>query len=166
MHTKYDLAQARITAGTWSVDTTAGHVIGDRGNAIGYVMSTGYVHIAITEGKRVRRVYAHRVIWEHAHGPIPDGMQVNHMNGVKDDNRLSNLELVTPSGNTRHAYDTGLAKPMSGTRNGNAKLSTEQVQEIRTRQQSGEQQTALALEYGVSKAQVCRIISGKRRAAA
>ncbi|MFJ9318260.1 HNH endonuclease [Streptomyces globisporus] len=166
MQTKYDLARTRITAGLWSVDTSTGRVIGERGTAIGYIMSTGYVHIALTEGKRVRRVYAHRVIWEHAHGPIPDGMQINHVNGMKDDNRLSNLELVTPSGNARHAWDTGLAKPTNGIRNGSAKLSSQQVQEIRRRQRGGEQQVALALEYGVSKAQVCRIVSGQRRAVA
>lgn len=166
MQDKYALAHARIAAGSWTVDPGRGQVIGERGAPIGYVMSTGYLHIAIAEGKRVRRVYAHRVIWEHVHGAIPDGMQINHVNGVKDDNRIANLELVTPAGNVQHAYATGLITPMSGTRNGNARLTTAQVLQIRQRQQAGEQQRALAAEYGVSKAQVCRIVSGKRRAMA
>jgi hypothetical protein len=166
MQDKYELAHARIATGAWAVDTTTGKVTGEYSEPIGYVMSTGYVHLAIKEGKRVRRVYAHRVIWEHAHGSIPEGMQVNHINGVKHDNRITNLELVTPAGNMQHAYATGLSTPMSGIRNGNAKLSTAQVLQIRQRQQAGEQQQALATEYGVSKAQVCRIVSGKRRAVA
>lgn len=166
MQTKYDLARTRIATGSWTVDLDRGHVIGERGTPIGYVMSTGYLHIAIAEGKRVRRVYAHRVIWEYAHGPIPDGMQVNHINGVKSDNRITNLELVTPAGNTQHAYATGLSTPMCGTRNGNAKITTVQVVELRQRHQAGEQQKALAVEYGISRAQVNRIVTGKRRAVA
>ncbi|ODA69526.1 HNH endonuclease [Streptomyces sp. AVP053U2] len=166
MKDKYALAHARIAAGTWTVDPNRGQVIGERGAPIGYVMSTGYLHIAIAEGHRVRRVYAHRVIWEHVHGAIPDGMQINHINGRKADNRIGNLELVTPAGNVQHAYDTGLITPVCGSRNGNAKLTTDQVLQIRQRQRAGEQQQSLAVEYGVSKAQVCRIVSGKRRAVA
>lgn len=51
--------------------------------------------------------YVHRLIWEHVHGPIPPGMQINHINGVKDDNRIANLELVTPSENSLHSYRIG-----------------------------------------------------------
>ena len=36
----------------------------------------------------------HRVVWEEANGPIPDGYVVHHMNGVKTDNRLENLLAV------------------------------------------------------------------------
>jgi hypothetical protein len=41
----------------------------------------------------------HRYVWTQHHGVIPDGMVIHHINGVKDDNRLSNLALVTKSGN-------------------------------------------------------------------
>ncbi len=42
-----------------------------------------------------KRQYAHRVVWESAFGPIPDGMQIDHINGETKDNRLENLRCVT-----------------------------------------------------------------------
>ena len=49
-------------------------------------------------------VMAHRVIWIAAEGPIPPGIQVNHMNRIRWDNRRANLELVTYGNNIRHAH--------------------------------------------------------------
>ena len=41
----------------------------------------------------------HRLVWIVFNGPIPEGMQVNHINEDKSDNRLENLNLMTPSEN-------------------------------------------------------------------
>jgi hypothetical protein len=51
-------------------------------------------------------VAAHRVIWIAAEGEIPPGLQVNHMNRLRWDNRRPNLELVTFGNNVRHAFGT------------------------------------------------------------
>ena len=56
----------------------------------------GYVQLSkITNGER----WEHRAVYAGHHGAIPKGMQVHHRNGVKNDNRIDNLELVTPSQN-------------------------------------------------------------------
>jgi hypothetical protein len=47
--------------------------------------------------------YAHRLVWEAFNGKIPGALTINHKNGVRDDNRLENLELLTMSENVRHA---------------------------------------------------------------
>lgn len=46
------------------------------------------------------RTNLHRVIWTAVNGEIPKGMQVNHIDENKDNNSISNLELLTPKENT------------------------------------------------------------------
>ena len=41
--------------------------------------------------------YLHRVVWQEAHGDIPDGYHIHHINGDCGDNRLENLECLSPS---------------------------------------------------------------------
>lgn len=44
-----------------------------------------------------RRRSLHRVVWERYRGAIPPGVHVHHRNGNRTDNRIANLELVTPA---------------------------------------------------------------------
>lgn len=44
----------------------------------------------------------HRVIWELHNGPIPEGMQIDHINHIRSDNRIENLRLVTAKENGRN----------------------------------------------------------------
>lgn len=67
----------------------------------GYINKYGYVTVDLRciDGKQ--RIFRwHRVIWTFFNGTIPDGMQVNHINEVKTDNRLVNLNLMTPKENS------------------------------------------------------------------
>ena len=43
----------------------------------------------------------HRIVYEHFNGPIPKGLQVDHFNNIKTDNRISNLQLLSGPDNTR-----------------------------------------------------------------
>lgn len=55
-----------------------------------------------TSGKRES---LHRVMWEKANGPIPDGFDVHHINGVRTDNRMDNFHLISKAEHARlHAH--------------------------------------------------------------
>lgn len=120
--------------------------------------TTGYV-VAKAEG---REKMAHRLIWEFVHGPIPNGYEINHINGIKNDNRISNLELVTHSENVRHAYMTGLNKGANGEASARAKLSALDVQSIPLRRASGESVEQMASHFGVSTDAIYAVLSGRR----
>lgn len=63
----------------------------------------------VTLGKT--RCKVHRLVMEAFNGaPSDDRINVNHINGIKSDNRPENLEWCTISENTKHAWSTGLCK--------------------------------------------------------
>lgn len=101
-------------------------------------------------------VLIHRLVWQVIHGDIPDDKEVNHINGVKSDNRPENLELVTKSGNMTHAHRTGLSKATE-------KLTEDLVVRMREKYASSDFKSVskLATEFGVSKATARSVVRGK-----
>ena len=69
---------------------TVKHAIGGKTN--------GYLFANINK----KKVYLHRFIYEDFHGPIPDGLFIDHINMVRHDNRIENLRLVTGSQNQQN----------------------------------------------------------------
>lgn len=124
----------------------------------------GYLLIRATiDGKRVVGL-AHRLVWQHHYGEIPDGKIINHDNGLKDQNFPKNLFLVTHSGNMKHAHEHGLID-QSGERNPAAKLTNNEVAQIRLAySKGGYTMQQLADRYGVSFQHISKLIRGSRRA--
>lgn len=65
---------------------------------VGTIRMSGYIYITVKQHPTVS-MEAHRLMWECHNGIIPEDRVINHINEVKHDNRLVNLELVTQSEN-------------------------------------------------------------------
>ena len=102
----------------------------------------------------------HRLVAMAFIGMPPDGMEINHKNGNKSDNRLDNLEYVTHSQNVVHAHRNGLINQARGERINTAILTADQVREIRLLAPVIGQ-TATAKQYGVTKHAIWRIVHRK-----
>lgn len=137
-----------------------GVVIRDNGMAAKQTQSRGYMVIGVTMGGRKTTVGVHRLVaMEYCDG-YSDGMQVNHKNGIKHDNRAENLEWVTPTQNMKHAFSTGLANS-SGERNSMAKLNRKSVEQIRSMARAGASSASIASLFGVCYATVNYIKNNK-----
>lgn len=111
-----------------------------------------------------RTVKVHRVIALAFHGKS-SGLQVNHIDGDKTNNRPSNLEYATHSENIQHAFDTGLIRPKRGSLNGMSKITEEEVRAIRQHAASNGRyygRKMLAEKYGISEAHIKDIVSRRR----
>ena len=63
---------------------------------------SGYITIKLTKNGKSKYFLVHRLVAENFLQNENNKTQVNHINKIKDDNRLVNLEWVTPSENTKH----------------------------------------------------------------
>lgn len=171
-----------VTNGEWEIDedgriwrtkartgkkSGGSHLVSVARRRVEHPTSFGYLQVrSMVDGVRTHGL-AHRLVWQFANGDIPDGLVINHLNGIKGDNRLANLEVTTYSGNSRHASKVlGKVRDQSGTKNSMAKLTDDHVVEIRRRRASGEMLASIAADYGVTFQTVSDIARGDSRASA
>ena len=72
----------------------------------------GYPQAHLSKNGEMKDFKVHRLVATAFIGDIPDGFVINHINGIKDDNRVENLEICTYSHNAKEAYRLGLNKPV------------------------------------------------------
>lgn len=135
----------------------SGHVQNIRtGHILTPVLKNGYYGIRLSlEGKsRFRSV--HLLVFDTFIGQRTKGMHVDHIDGVRTNNDVSNLREVTPEENNKNRVHLTRGENVN-----TAKLTPEQVMDIRRRKSKGERTLDLANEYGIAVSSLRRIVNGQ-----
>ncbi len=112
---------------------------------LGALTHNGYGKLRGADGD-YRDEKAHRVFYERTKGPIPAGLQLDHLCKVTSCVNPDHLEVVTGAINCQ--------------RGRNAKLSPDKIRQIRALTAAGETQRQVAARFGVSQMAVCRVSRG------
>ena len=111
--------------------STLGRVKGHRGQILKSTERNGYLRFSMYDNSKKRQVSIHRLVAETFIDNPQNKPIINHINGIKSDNRVENLEWVTYSENITHALENGLKGY------GQRKIDIEIVKEIRKKYKKG-----------------------------
>jgi hypothetical protein len=124
------------------------------------VMANGYLAVTLQRDGRSVNAYIHQAVAEIAHGPRPEGMNVLHRDDDKRNNDPSNLYYGTQRQNLGDAVRNGTCR--FGQAAPRAKLTDDQVREIRLLLSSGMRRKDIAAWFGVSASLIDLIAWEKR----
>ena len=124
----------------------------------------GYLKCSISVNGKIQTVYPHRLVGLLFVDGYEEGLTIDHIDGNKTNNHVSNLEWVTNSENTQRAIRNGL-RNTKGEYNPNAKLTKNDVIWIREhyiKKDKDYSTKAIAQKYNIGETTVREIISGKK----
>ncbi|AXF39879.1 HNH homing endonuclease [Bacillus phage vB_BthS_BMBphi] len=122
----------------------------------------GYLQCNLWKNNSETMFYPHRLVATYFIREGREHEQVNHLDGNKLNNHVSNLEWVSPSENTLHAYITGLNRN-KGENCNLSKLTDIQISNIIALRGKGISQQSVAKEFGIAQSYVSMLWGRKRR---
>lgn len=117
----------------------------------------GYKSVMFTVDSKQKRLLVHRLVMFAFNGN--NNLDVNHRNGDKSDNRLSNLEWCTKSENTNHGFANDLM--CDGESHHKTFLKEDQVRDIKLMLKKGCTNREIALKYQVRTGLINDIKKGR-----
>ena len=118
----------------------------------------GYSYVSLRVKGKLRGYQIHRLVMLAFHGESK--LHVNHINGDRSDNRLCNLEYVTPKQNQAHSRDV-LGTFNMGSTHHQAKLNEDNVREIFELKKNGERVSSIATKFNVSTTLIYFVLNRK-----
>lgn len=142
---------------TSNVGRVRGRILSPRASRKGYLI----FRVCLRNGMQWQ-TSVHRAVAAAFIGPCDDGMQVNHKDGDKTNNRPENLEYVSCRDNVRHCWVNGLhsVEHCQGEANNKAKLTEDDVRSIRAIHPA-KSLDELAVLFGVTKQAVWCVVKRK-----
>lgn len=125
-----------------------------------YRRKEAYASVILCDDKKRKQFTVHRLVCVAFLLNPENKEQVNHKNGIKNDNRLENLEWVTRSENIIHAFNIGLKKIKKGQNHGMSKINEIQAKEIKYTHFDISLKE-IGKIYGIKASQVCKIKKGQ-----
>lgn len=144
-------------------------VFGGKGAIKGRILKTrltkdGYVKYMLYSGTKLikpKAFLAHRLVIEAFVRKLSETDEVDHLNMIRDDNQLANLEIVTRTENAIRSFSSGKRNMVRGSRQGLSVTNEETVYLIKKLLKEGRKQNSLAKEFGLSVSLLNRIARGK-----
>jgi hypothetical protein len=125
------------------------------------ICNNGYLKVNLYHQGTMQPALVHRLVAIHHIVNTDSFPEVNHLEGVKNNNEASSLEWCTGKRNIQHGFDMGLCP--SGEEHYCAKLTNAQVREMRALYtQKGVKQVSLAKTFGVNYRTVSDIVNRKK----
>ena len=125
------------------------------------IQTGGYLMVSLSRNGKGSSKLIHRLVVESFVGEIAIGMEVNHINGIKIDNRLENLEVVTHTQNVNHNYQRLGVQMPKGSHHWKSKLNEQDIIEILELAKKGMTRTMIGCQFNVSRDAIDDIVNGR-----